>query len=111
MNLPDYYSILQVSESADARTIKIAYRRLALQYHPDTRHPEASQERMQMINEAYEILSDYSKRHAYDNRSSGKTGYTHRPEYGPPPPPTEPPGPFVRKLVFEKEFRHFFGGW
>ncbi len=63
----DYYKILGVSRNADLETIKKAYRRLALTYHPDRNpnNPEA-EEKFKLINEAYEVLSDANKRRAYD---------------------------------------------
>ena len=52
----DYYNILQVPESASAEEIKFAYRRLVLEHHPDK---GGSILLMQLINEAYEVLSKY----------------------------------------------------
>ncbi|HJX59192.1 MAG TPA: DnaJ C-terminal domain-containing protein [Patescibacteria group bacterium] len=64
----DYYDILGVSKSASAEEIKKAYRKQALEWHPD-RHKdekEAAERRFKEINEAYQILSDPQKRSAYD---------------------------------------------
>jgi molecular chaperone DnaJ len=63
----DYYEILAVARDADADTIKKAYRKLALQYHPDRNNgaPE-SEERFKEATEAYEVLRDPDKRSAYD---------------------------------------------
>ena len=64
----DYYDILGVSKSASADEIKKAYRKQALEWHPD-RHKddkEAAEKRFKEINEAYQILSDSQKRSAYD---------------------------------------------
>jgi molecular chaperone DnaJ len=63
----DYYEVLGVSRSASAEELKRAYRKLALQYHPD-RNPNDPQaeSRFKEVNEAYEVLSDQSKRQRYD---------------------------------------------
>jgi molecular chaperone DnaJ len=63
----DYYEILGVSRDADADAIKKAYRKLAVQYHPDKNQgsPEA-EEKFKEVTEAYEILRDAEKRSAYD---------------------------------------------
>src|SRR3989304_4925869 len=62
----DYYDILGVARSASADEVKRAFRRLAMQYHPD-RNPEPGAEtRFKEINEAYEVLSDPEKRASYD---------------------------------------------
>lgn len=63
----DYYEILGVERNADADDVKRAYRKLALQYHPDRNggSPEA-EERFKEATEAYEVLRDPEKRAAYD---------------------------------------------
>ena len=65
--MKDYYAILGVSKDATQEEIKRAYRRLALEYHPD-KHPgnKEIEERFKEINEAYAVLSDPEKRAAYD---------------------------------------------
>jgi molecular chaperone DnaJ len=63
----DYYEILGVNRSADADTIKKAYRKLALQYHPDRNSgSKDAEDRFKEATEAYEILRDADKRSAYD---------------------------------------------
>src|SRR2546425_12685929 len=64
----DYYEVLGVSRTASAEELKRAYRKLALQFHPD-RNPNdpQSEARFKEVNEAYEVLSDQSKRQRYDN--------------------------------------------
>ncbi|HQF31324.1 MAG TPA: DnaJ domain-containing protein, partial [Hyphomicrobiales bacterium] len=63
----DYYDLLGVSKSADEKEIKSAFRKLAMQYHPD-RNPgdDAAEHKFKEINEAYEVLKDADKRAAYD---------------------------------------------
>ncbi|MHB8368991.1 MAG: molecular chaperone DnaJ [Leptospirales bacterium] len=67
MSSKDFYSILGVSRSASADEIKKAYRKLAMQYHPD-RNPgdKAAEAQFKSINEAYEVLGDPKKRQVYD---------------------------------------------
>ncbi|MBC8523125.1 molecular chaperone DnaJ [PVC group bacterium] len=63
----DYYEILSVTRSADCEEIKRAYRRLAMKYHPDRNPGDAEAERnFKEAAEAYEVLSDSSKRQTYD---------------------------------------------
>lgn len=63
----DYYKILGVNRNATAEEIKKAYRKLAIEYHPD-KHPNNKQaeERFKLIVEAYQVLGDPNKRRRYD---------------------------------------------
>ena len=70
----DYYDILGVSKTASADEIKKAYRKQALEWHPD-RHKdnkEAAEKKFKEINEAYQVLGDPGKRQQYDQ--FGKAG-------------------------------------
>ncbi len=63
----DYYEILGVDRNSDADTIKKAYRKLAMQYHPD-RNPgdKAAEDKFKEAAEAYEVLSSAEKKNQYD---------------------------------------------
>src|SRR5579862_5715524 len=63
----DYYELLTVSRDASDQELKTAYRKLAMQYHPDRNpnNPEA-EEKFKACSEAYSVLSDADKRAAYD---------------------------------------------
>lgn len=75
----DFYDILGVSKQATAAEIKSAYRKLALKWHPDRNKAQEATEKFKEINEAYEILSDSSKKAKYDQFGhaafGGGTGY------------------------------------
>jgi molecular chaperone DnaJ len=63
----DFYKVLGVSKDAPADEIKKAYRKLARKHHPDTNKGDAgSEERFKAISEAYDVLSDDTKRREYD---------------------------------------------
>src|SRR3972149_11910332 len=63
----DYYSILGVSKNATEIDIKRAYRKLALEHHPDkNKGDKTAEERFKEVTKAYEVLSDPSKRKTYD---------------------------------------------
>ena len=63
----DYYKVLGVSDTASAKDITKAYRKLARDSHPDT-HPgdAAAEERFKEISAAYDVLGDETKRREYD---------------------------------------------
>ena len=63
----DYYALLAVTKTANADEIKKAYRKMAMQYHPD-RNPgdKEAEHKFKEISEAYQVLSDYERRAAYD---------------------------------------------
>ncbi len=82
MNKRDYYEVLGVSKDASDKELKRAYRKLAMQYHPDRNpdNPEAEQ-KFKEASEAYEVLSDAEKRARYDRfgheglRGGGRAGF------------------------------------
>jgi len=62
----DYYDILGVSKGASGDEIKKAYRKLALEWHPDRNKAAHANEKFKEINEAYAVLSDPKKKETYD---------------------------------------------
>ena len=68
-----YYEILKIEKNADKSTIKKAYRKMAMKYHPD-KNPDdkEAEENFKAVNEAYQVLSDDEKRAIYDRY--GKQG-------------------------------------
>ena len=64
--MPDYYAVLGVPRDADTETIKKAYRKLAMQLHPDRNPDLAAQEKFKAVTAAYEVLSDPQKRQLHD---------------------------------------------
>ena len=71
----DYYDILGVSKGVTDEQLKIAFRKKALEYHPDRNKSKDAEEKFKEINEAYQILSDSEKRVKYDQFGhAGVTG-------------------------------------
>lgn len=62
----DFYEVLGVNKTATAAEIKSAYRKLALQFHPDRNKAADAAEKFKEISEAYEVLSNPEKRQTYD---------------------------------------------
>jgi len=69
----DYYELLEVARDSDKGTIKKAYRKMAMKYHPDKNPDDTeAEEKFKAVNEAYQVLSDEEKRSIYDRY--GKAG-------------------------------------
>ncbi|WP_320033940.1 molecular chaperone DnaJ [Halarcobacter sp.] len=69
----DYYELLEVTKDSDKGTIKKAYRKMAMKYHPDKNPGDTeAEEKFKAVNEAYQVLSDDEKRAIYDRY--GKAG-------------------------------------
>ena len=62
----DYYQVLGVTKNSSADEIKRAYRKLALQYHPDRNKSKEGEIKFKEVTKAYEVLSDSQKKQAYD---------------------------------------------
>jgi len=78
MSKRDYYEVLSVSRTANDSEIKTAYRKLAVQYHPDKNPGDAeAEEKFKECAEAYAVLSDPQKRAAYDRfgHTGGSAGF------------------------------------
>ena len=102
----DYYAILGVDRGASAEEIKRAYRRLAKKYHPDLNkdNQKEAEEKFKEVSEAYEVLSDPSKRGNYDrfghagvDFGPGGFNWSHFTRYG------------DIEDIFGDLFRDFFG--
>ena len=91
----DYYEILGLRRDAGADEIKKAYRKLALQYHPD-RNPgdKKAEEKFKELSEAYQVLADAEKRAKYDQFGHAAFGTS---------------GPFQGGFDFSHGFEDIFG--
>lgn len=82
MEFKDYYAILGVEATADDKSIKTAYRKLARQYHPDVSKHTNAEAKFKEVAEAYEVLHDPAKRAEYDELRLARSRGQH---YEPPP--------------------------
>lgn len=80
MTKRDYYEVLGVGKSASADEIKKAFRRLAVEHHPDR---GGTEEKFKEVNEAYEVLKDSSKRQRYDQFGHAGVGSSAASDGGP----------------------------
>ncbi len=79
----DYYEALGVPRNADEKAVKDAFRKLAMQYHPDRNKEPGAEERFKEIAEAYAVLSDPKKRAEYDSGGfAGVAGFTPEDLFG-----------------------------
>ena len=78
----DYYKILEIEKNADQNTIKKAYRKLAMKYHPDKNinNREQSESKFKEISEAYDVLSDKNKKTNYDMNNTTEFSNFKKPE-------------------------------
>lgn len=75
--MTDYYQILGISKQAGIQEIKAAFKKLALQYHPDRNGGnKAAEEKFKQINEAYQVLSDANDKFMYDLKLNGLYTYS-----------------------------------
>src|SRR5690348_3927053 len=107
--MADFYSVLGVARGASDDDIKKAYRKLAMQYHPDRNNgAKEAEEKFKEITEAYDILRDPQKRAAYDRYGEaglrGGTGGFHHVDL------SEALGIFMRDFGGFGGFEQMFGG-
>lgn len=98
MTKQDYYEILGLKKGASKEEVKKAYKKLALQYHPDRSKEENAEEKFKEISEAYAVLSDDEKKASYDQH--GHAGFDQRYSQE----------DIFRNANFEDIFSDIFGG-
>ena len=106
MEFKNYYEILGVAADAEAKEIKMAYRKLARKYHPDLNPEPEAEEKFKEVAEAYEVLKDANRRAEYDDLR--KYGARRDQAYEPPPGWDEKSGSFSGG--FSDFFNSAFGG-
>ncbi|MDR2636436.1 MAG: molecular chaperone DnaJ [Mycoplasmataceae bacterium] len=95
-NKRDYYEVLGISKNASQDDIKRAFRKKAMEYHPDRNKAADAEAKFKEVNEAYEVLSDQQKRQQYDQ--FGHAGVNEQQGFG------------QQGGGFEDIFKSFFGG-
>ena len=70
----DYYDVLGITRDASEEDVKKAFRKLALEFHPDRNRSEGAEARFKEVNEAYQVLSDAKKRADYDRFGHAAVG-------------------------------------
>ncbi len=80
MVVKNYYNVLNINKDSDEKEIKKAYRKLAMESHPDINPSENSEETFKEISEAYAVLSDSEKRRHYDRMGHMDTFESYRRE-------------------------------
>ena len=70
----DYYDVLGINRNASEEDIKKAFRKLALEFHPDRNRSDGAEARFKEVNEAYQVLSDSDKRASYDRFGHAAVG-------------------------------------
>jgi curved DNA-binding protein CbpA len=96
--MPDHYALLNVAPDAHVETIRLAYRALAQQHHPD--HPGGSTESMIALNKAWAGLRDRTGREAYDrSRRDTRLAASERPVKASQPPSASESGPLARRTM------------
>jgi hypothetical protein len=96
--MKDYYAILGVSPQATSADIKRAYRQLVQVYHPDRSQDPQALEKMQLINEAYDVLGDPAQRQQYDYRRMSPFVETMEAQ--------EPVAPAHRDPAYRRRYQH-----
>ncbi len=108
-NEVDFYQVLGVSRSADAREIKSAYRKKAKQYHPDANPGEDTTEKFQEVNRAYEVLNNPDLKKKYDMYGAAGVGTSAASDQQAGS-PFGGPGGFGQEVDLGDIFDSFFGG-